>query len=181
MLASLFLQRKSRQSFSTADDQPSLFFLLYHQTVGITPHPNGNGAEKLQKSALGAETIVPHCHFASVQEAIDAIRNDLDSYKIIGMETTQKSVDYTKVDYTSYYYDDDNERSSRRRGIVLVLGNEVTGVPPSVLDQLDVIVEIPTFGVKNSLNVAACAPIVVYEILRQWNHTHGSSRGEQDE
>ena len=155
---------------------PRCFFYTT-QTVGITPHPNGNGAEKLQKSALGAETIVPHRHFSSVQEAIDSIRSspDLASYQIIGMETTHKSVDYTQVDYSSYYYDD-NERSSRR-GIVLVLGNEVTGVPPSVLDQLDVIVEIPTFGVKNSLNVAACAPIVVYEILRQWNHTHGSTRG----
>ena len=142
------------------------------QTVGITPHPHGNGAEKLQKSALGAETIVPHCHFSSVQEAIDSIRKDLAAYRIIGMETTNKSVDYTQVDYGDM---DDHDDMSK--GIVLVLGNEVTGVPPSVLDQLDVIVEIPTFGVKNSLNVAACAPIVVYEILRQWN----GSRGEQDD
>ena len=88
------------------------------------------------------------------------------------METTNKSVDYTQVDYGDM---DDHDDMSK--GIVLVLGNEVTGVPPSVLDQLDVIVEIPTFGVKNSLNVAACAPIVVYEILRQWN----GSRGEQDD
>ena len=152
---------------------PRCFFYTT-QTVGITPHPNGNGAEKLQKSALGAETIVSHRHFSSVQEAIDSIRSspDLDSYKIIGMETTQKSVDYTQVDYTSYYNDNDMSR-----GVVLVLGNEVTGVTPNILNQLDVIVEIPTFGVKNSLNVAACAPIVVYEILRQWN----GSRGEQDD
>ena len=32
----------------------------------------------------------------------------------------------------------------------------------------DGVVEIPTYGVKNSLNVAAAAPIVVYEVLRQW-------------
>ena len=29
-------------------------------------------------------------------------------------------------------------------------------------------VEIPTFGLKNSLNVAAAAPVVVFEVLRQW-------------
>lgn len=28
--------------------------------------------------------------------------------------------------------------------------------------------EIPTFGLKNSLNVAAAAPVVVFEVLRQW-------------
>ena len=32
----------------------------------------------------------------------------------------------------------------------------------------DGIVEIPTFGMKNSLNVAAAAPVVVFEVLRQW-------------
>ena len=35
-------------------------------------------------------------------------------------------------------------------------------------ESLDTIVEIPMFGAKNSLNVAACAPVVLYEILRQW-------------
>jgi tRNA C32,U32 (ribose-2'-O)-methylase TrmJ len=50
----------------------------------------------------------------------------------------------------------------------LILGNEVIGVDTAVLDLCDRIVEIPTFGQKNSLNVASAAPIVVYEVLRQW-------------
>mmetsp|Transcript_37868 Transcript_37868/g.78632 ORF Transcript_37868/g.78632 Transcript_37868/m.78632 type:complete len:416 (-) Transcript_37868:196-1443(-) len=147
-------------------------------TVGITPHPNGNGAEKLRKSALGAETVVPHRHFATLQDAMTQLRDqgadDGDrlpdeastnlttdqhqlTYQIIGMETTDKSKDYTKVQYDA------------SKGVALVLGNEVTGVTASVLPQMDMIVEIPTYGVKNSLNVASCAPIVLYEILRQWN------------
>ena len=32
----------------------------------------------------------------------------------------------------------------------------------------DAVVEIPVFGVKNSLNVACCASIVLYEVLRRW-------------
>ena len=28
--------------------------------------------------------------------------------------------------------------------------------------------EIPVFGVKNSLNVACCASIALYEVLRRW-------------
>jgi 23S rRNA (guanosine2251-2'-O)-methyltransferase len=51
---------------------------------------------------------------------------------------------------------------------VLVLGNEVTGVDTDLLPMLDMIVEIPMFGAKNSLNIAACAPVVLYEIIRQW-------------
>ena len=32
----------------------------------------------------------------------------------------------------------------------------------------DVLCEIPMFGVKNSINVANAASIVVFEVLRQW-------------
>ena len=54
-------------------------------------------------------------------------------------------------------------------GTALVLGDEVTGVDTDILPLLDAVVEIPMFGTKNSLNIAACAPVVLYEILRQWN------------
>ena len=37
------------------------------------------------------------------------------------------------------------------------------------MDDLDAIVEIPMYGSKNSLNIAACAPVVLYEVIRQWN------------
>jgi 23S rRNA (guanosine2251-2'-O)-methyltransferase len=127
-------------------------------TCGITPHPNGSGADKLQKSALGAESLVPSRHFATTQQAVDCLREKFPDLKIIGMETTAKSEIYTQVDYDSY----------RISGVALVLGNEVTGVDTEIISSLDAIVEIPTFGAKNSLNVAACAPVVLYEILRQW-------------
>jgi tRNA G18 (ribose-2'-O)-methylase SpoU len=48
------------------------------------------------------------------------------------------------------------------------LGNEVTGVDTEIMPLLDLVIEIPMFGSKNSLNIAACAPVVLYEILRQW-------------
>ena len=48
-------------------------------------------------------------------------------------------------------------------------GNEVIGVDTLVLEECDGgIIEIPTFGQKNSLNVASAAPVVVFEVLRQW-------------
>ena len=44
-----------------------------------------------------------------------------------------------------------------------------TGVDTEIMPLLDEIIEIPMYGAKNSLNIAACAPVVLYEILRQWN------------
>lgn len=46
----------------------------------------------------------------------------------------------------------------------LALGNEEYGVSHAVLDQADVILEIPLVGCKNSLNVAACFSILAWKI-----------------
>lgn len=124
-------------------------------TTGITPHPFGAGAEKLHKSALGAQLIVPSRHFSTTRDAIRYARDTLPEYQVIGMETTTRSRVYTDLEYSP-------------KGAILVLGNEVTGVDTTLMDEMDVIVEIPMFGAKNSLNVAACAPVVLYELLRQW-------------
>ena len=56
----------------------------------------------------------------------------------------------------------------KKTGTALFLGNEVTGVDTEVMPLLDMVVEIPMFGTKNSLNIAACAPVVMYECIRQW-------------
>jgi len=71
----------------------------------------------------------------------------------VAMETTSRSECYTKANYG--------------RKVALVLGNEVTGVDTRVMDSADMIIEIPTYGIKNSLNVASAGPIVAFEILRQ--------------
>lgn len=125
-------------------------------TCGITPHPNGSGAEKLQKSALGADSIVDSCHFETTKQGIEYVRTVQPEYIIVGMETTEQSVSYTEYDFTPV------------KGVCLVLGNEVTGVDADLMSMMDIVVEIPMFGVKNSLNIAACAPVVLYEIIRQW-------------
>ncbi|GKY94896.1 hypothetical protein MPSEU_000454500 [Mayamaea pseudoterrestris] len=126
-------------------------------TCGITPHPNGSGADKLRKTALGADAIVDSIHFETTKRGIAYVRESKPDYAIIGMETTEQSTVYTDYDFSSH------------AGVCLVLGNEVTGVNAELMPSFDAILEIPMFGVKNSLNVAACAPIMLYEIIRQWS------------
>jgi len=104
---------------------------------------------------MGAEQSVPTRHFPSTLAALEALR--ADGYAIYGMETTTKSQSYSQVVFPSK--------------TALVLGNEVTGVDTAVMDACDGLVEIPTYGLKNSLNVASAAPVVVFEVLRQWGAT----------
>jgi 23S rRNA (guanosine2251-2'-O)-methyltransferase len=128
-------------------------------TVGVTPHPSGSGREKLRKTGLGAEILVPSLHFDTIFEAFDHLKKSprFAGYDTVALETTERSVLYSEFPF------------SRDRGVIIILGNEVTGVRPEVLSsKVDQVLEIPMFGAKNSLNVAACAPVVLFEILRQW-------------
>mmetsp|Transcript_188 Transcript_188/g.701 ORF Transcript_188/g.701 Transcript_188/m.701 type:complete len:327 (-) Transcript_188:13-993(-) len=54
------------------------------------------------------------------------------------------------------------------RPLALVFGNERYGIAPDVMEACDAVVQIPVFGVKNSLNVANAAAVAAFEVLRQW-------------
>jgi 23S rRNA (guanosine2251-2'-O)-methyltransferase len=118
-------------------------------TCGITPHPPH---PKLKKTAFSAVDSVPSRHFDDIMQAISTLREE--GYQIIVLETTSLSKDYDAIEYPEK--------------VALVLGNEITGVDARVIEQADLVAEIPTFGHKNSLNVASVAPIMVFEVLRQW-------------
>ena len=49
----------------------------------------------------------------------------------------------------------------------VVFGNEALGVSEEVMAECDKLVEIPTFGFKNSLNVATSCSVIGYSILER--------------
>jgi tRNA G18 (ribose-2'-O)-methylase SpoU len=49
--------------------------------------------------------------------------------------------------------------------VAVVLGHEVLGVDPGILRRADVLLRIPMFGVKNSLNVASAFAVVAYDLV----------------
>jgi 23S rRNA (guanosine2251-2'-O)-methyltransferase len=135
-------------------------------TTGITPHPYGSGWQKISKTSLGADTLVPTRHFNTTLQALQSLRTAADkSVFIVGLETTFRSVEFTQIEYPKYL---SKENGPTNGVLVVVLGNEVTGIDTEVMPLFDGLIQIPMFGRKNSLNVAACAPVVLYEILRQW-------------
>jgi 23S rRNA (guanosine2251-2'-O)-methyltransferase len=119
-------------------------------TAGITAHPPN---PKLKKTALSAVELVSSRHFEDTLLAIQTLKDE--GYSIITMETTSISKQYHLVDYSQF------------TKMALILGNEITGVDPRVIEKADLVIEIPTYGIKNSLNVGSAASIVLFEILRQ--------------
>jgi len=136
---------------------------------GITPAPIDEFSRprlQLTKVSLGAEKYVKWEKIGSTSspQAAQATLRLLKSlkkqgYKIFAIEQNKKSIPYYKVKIFS------NRLRSRPR-VALVLGNEIKGLPPSILKRADKILEIPMYGKKESLNVAVAFGIVVFH-LRQ--------------
>ena len=74
---------------------------------------------------------------------------------IVGVETTPDADDYTRFEWN--------------QPVALVLGHEVRGIAPDILDECVDVVQIPMLGVKNSINVATAYGFILFEILRQWS------------
>jgi 23S rRNA (guanosine2251-2'-O)-methyltransferase len=130
-------------------------------TCGITAHPPN---KKLDKTALGTLPVVPWEHRATAVEAIEMMKTA--GVRIVAMETTDQSE--TLWDFRFPL------------PVCLVFGNEALGVSSPALAAAEDLVEIPMFGFKNSINVAAAFGIVMYEIQRQhWEFFRSKRRAHE--
>jgi len=103
---------------------------------------------------LGAADYVPFEQAGSTLDVVAKLKKE--GLAVWGIETTSQSKTLWKVDMPE-------------SGVAVIFGNELVGVDAPVLKECDKLCCLPTFGVKNSLNVATCASVVVYEALRQWD------------
>jgi tRNA G18 (ribose-2'-O)-methylase SpoU len=104
---------------------------------------------KVAKTALGAEQSVPWSYYRNGVDAAVALKQR--GYRLWAIEGGPQAESLFQA-------------RSMRQGwpIVLVVGNEVTGVDPAILQQCDQVLSIPMHGRKRSLNVAVAFGIAVY-------------------
>jgi tRNA G18 (ribose-2'-O)-methylase SpoU len=130
---------------------------------GITGHPGApdddrprhvqeRAAREITKTAVMAIPYVPWTYHASPSEVVERLR--ADHYQVVAVEQAHHSVRYT----TPGLY---------RPPLCLIFGHERAGINASALQAADVCVEIPVYGMANSLNVAMALALVGYEVLRQ--------------
>ncbi|MDO8557485.1 MAG: RNA methyltransferase [Candidatus Jorgensenbacteria bacterium] len=118
--------------------------------TGITPTPLdrlGKFRMDFTKVSLGAEKTVPWEYAARTASTIKKLRED--GYLVCAIEQSPRSVPYNRL-------------KTKQKKIALVFGNEVRGLPPSVLSACDKVLEIPMHGMKESLNVSVAFGIAVY-------------------
>ena len=117
---------------------------------GYTAHPP---QRDILKSALGATEHVAWTAHETALDAIAALR--VQGYTIAAIEQTASST--SLLDWRP-------EPGSRW---AFVFGNEVRGVESETVDACDVALEIPQFGVKQSLNVSVCGGIVLWDAAQK--------------
>lgn len=123
---------------------------------GITATPLdrfGVFRKDFTKVSLGAEKFVLWRKYKSIIQAFTQLKNN--GYTIIAVEQNKASIPYYKF----------RVKKSALEKIVLVLGNEVKGLPLSVLKHADKVLEIPMFGRKESLNVGVAFGVVVFHLV----------------
>jgi len=123
---------------------------------GITPKPVdefGKPRTQLTKVSLGAEKYLAWEKVGSTARLLDNLKKQ--GYKIFAIEQNKKSTPYYKIP-KSYIL---NSK------FCLVLGNEIRGLPLSILKRADKILEIPMQGKKESLNVAIAFGIIAFHLI----------------
>ena len=114
---------------------------------GITGHPTNN---QISKTALGAEEHVEWEYRQDISSVLNELKQN--NYQIIFLEQTQESCSYDSVDLHD--------------PVCLVVGNEIEGVSPDILDYCDKAIEIEMVGIKNSLNVSVAFGVIAYHFRK---------------
>ncbi len=116
--------------------------------AGYTPTPPRH---EITKTAIGAEDAVIWEYYEDPLAILVPFRQR--GGIVVALEQSPES-----IDYRAYSPPIDCD-------ICLVVGNEIGGVRPEILQIADTVIHIPMLGVKQSLNVATAAGIAMYSIL----------------
>lgn len=125
---------------------------------GCPPHP------EISKTALGAEDTVCWRHVDDTVAEVQRLK--ADGWRICTLEQTHNSTrlgDFLPLSGERY---------------VLVVGNEVEGVDQRIVDISDVVLEIPQYGVKHSLNVSSSASIALWHFNSHLMEFNASDKSE---
>lgn len=119
---------------------------------GITATPPHR---EINKTALGAQDSVNWEHMDSIVACVQRLKQY--NYTIVSVEQADKST--SLLDFNV----------SNDKKYAFVFGNEVFGVNDSIIEVSDVVLEIPQYGTKHSLNISVSIGVVLWDFVSKSN------------
>lgn len=121
------------------------FGISHIHLTGYTASPP---RKEITKTALGAESTVA---WSAGEDPLSVVRQRRkQGYTIVSLELASGSTPLS------------NFRSEGP--VCVIVGHEILGVPPELLDASDAVVHIPMHGSKHSLNVSVATGIALYHM-----------------
>lgn len=121
----------------------------------LLPHLRDKLDREIHKTALGAEELVDI--YSSGDIISDLKKWQKQGWQILGLENNIQKSNLIMLNDPGL-----KERLSDR--VILVLGEEVNGIDYSLYDIIDLFIEIPMRGQKESFNVSVAAGVAVWGI-----------------
>lgn len=121
------------------------------------PHFADKLTRQIHKTALGAETTIDFLVMPTLSEVIDHLKSH--GFILVALEQADNSLSPEQCRSKII-------QAKKDAKVALFLGNEIHGVKPDILEQMDFIMEIPMKGKKESLNVSVAAAIALYELTK---------------
>ncbi len=137
--------------FRTAD----AFLIEKIYLCGITAKPPH---KDIHKTALGATESVDWEYVENTISLVEKLKNK--GIEIISIEQSENAIML------------DNFKTEKDTTYAIIFGNEVKGVQQEVVSASDVVIEIPQFGTKHSLNISVSCGVVVWDLFVKLNY-HG--------
>ena len=103
----------------------------------------------VMKTSVGTLEQMKIVQVSNLASTIDFLKEN--GFWVVGT-ALENSVDYRDVDYYGK--------------IVLIIGNEGSGISKLVRKKCDFIAKIPMYGTTNSLNASVASGIMIYEVIR---------------
>ena len=122
----------------------------------LLPHLRAKLDKEIHKTALGAEDMLEI--YSSDDIIFDLKELQKQGWQIVGLENNIDTPKLVKLNSSEV-------KGKLSDKVVLILGEEVKGIDHSLHDIINLFVEIPMKGQKESFNVSVAAGIALYGLL----------------
>ena len=126
--------------------------------ANLLPHLRDKLDHEIHKTALGAEDMLEI--YSSDDIFLDLLKWSKQGWQIVGLENNIDNVPLFDLG-------SEDLKARLTDKIILILGEEVKGINYSLHDIIDLFVEIPMRGKKESFNVSVAAGIALYGLMDQ--------------